>query len=68
MLYPSVNDLLQKVDSSYTLVVASAKRARQLIEGREPLVRIDSRKPVSIATKEIFEGKVTYTRLIEENK
>ncbi len=67
MLYPPINELLDKVDSRYTLVVAAAKRARQLIDGSEPKVNdLYSKKPVSIATQEIFEGEVLYTSAEEE--
>ncbi|MBC7765195.1 MAG: DNA-directed RNA polymerase subunit omega [Hyphomonadaceae bacterium] len=60
MLYPSINKLMKKVDSRYTLVVMTAKRARQLAAGEEQLVRDYSEKYVSIAVKEINEGKITY--------
>ncbi|OPJ56902.1 DNA-directed RNA polymerase subunit omega [Alkalithermobacter paradoxus] len=60
MLYPSVNDLLTKVDNRYTLVVAVAKRARQLIDGDPKLVKVKEIKPVSIATYEMNEGKLTH--------
>lgn len=66
MLYPSTSDLMKKVDSRYTLVVAVAKRARQLIDGNEPKVKPASHKPVSIATQEIVEDMVTYTPAQEE--
>ncbi len=68
MLYPPINELLDKVESRYTLVVAAAKRARQLIDG-DP-VRISnpySKKPVSIATQEIYEYEVIYTSGEEES-
>ncbi|WP_026476431.1 DNA-directed RNA polymerase subunit omega [Alkaliphilus transvaalensis] len=68
MLYPSTNDLMEKIDSRYTLVLAAAKRARQIIDGDEITVRAKSQKPVSIATQEIHEGKVTYSRLIGEKE
>lgn len=68
MLYPSIIDLLEKVDSRYTLVIASAKRARQIIDGDKVLVKSTSKKPVSIATQEIFEDKITYRRVYEEIK
>ncbi|NLM04219.1 MAG: DNA-directed RNA polymerase subunit omega [Clostridiales bacterium] len=58
MLYPSTKELMEKVDSRYTLVVAVAKRARQLIDGSEPRVEPKSHKPVSIATQEIVENVV----------
>jgi len=60
MINPSIVDLLTKVDNRYTLVTMTAKRARQLIEGEEPLVRVTSTKPVTIATNEINEGAITY--------
>lgn len=62
MLYPSINELLDKVDSRYTLVVVAAKRARQIIDGHDPKVEPYSKKPVSIATQEVFEEKLKYTR------
>ncbi|MBS4539732.1 DNA-directed RNA polymerase subunit omega [Clostridium sp. D2Q-11] len=62
MLYPSVNDILKKVDSRYTLVLLVSKRARQLVEGSDPFVDVNSTKPVSIALHEVAEDKVTYTR------
>ncbi|MCQ1528067.1 DNA-directed RNA polymerase subunit omega [Lutispora saccharofermentans] len=58
MISPTINTLLQKVDSKYTLVVAVAKRARQLVDGQPSLVDINSIKPVTIAIHEIAEGKL----------
>lgn len=58
MINPSIVDLLKKVDNRYSLVVAASKRARQLIEGREPLITVDSTKPVTIAINEINEGAI----------
>ena len=68
MLYPSITDLLEKVDSRYTLVLAASKRARQLIDGDKALVKTTSKKPVSIATQEIYEDKITYRRVYDETK
>ena len=62
MLYPSINELLEKVDSRYTLVLLASKRARQLVEGDKAFFDTKSKKVVSIAVQEIVEGKVTYTR------
>lgn len=62
MLYPSINDLREKVDSKYTLVILAAKRSRDLIDGKMPLVDIGFSKPVSIATQEIAEDIISYTR------
>ena len=62
MLHPSVNDLLKKVDSRYTLVMMISKRARQIVDGDEPLVNTDANKPVSIAIYEIHQGKIEYSR------
>lgn len=62
MLYPSINDLLKKVDSRYTLVMLVSKRARQLVEGQIPLTEVKTNKPVSIAVQEIADDKISYTR------
>lgn len=58
MLKPTMSDLVKKTDSRYSLVIAVAKRARQLTEGAEPLTEASSDKPVSIAINEIDQGKV----------
>ena len=74
MIEPKIDDLLAAVDSKYSLVILSAKRAReinsyynQLGEGRgefvPPLVESGfSNKPLSIALEEIAEGKIEYER------
>ena len=62
MIYPTLSSLLDKVDSKYTLVVAVAKRARQLVDGQPKLTKAESNKPVTVAVNEIAEGKVTYER------
>jgi len=62
MIDPPIGSLMEKVDSRYTLVVAAAKRARQLTDGSHKLTKYSSDKPVSIAINEISEGKITYVR------
>ena len=74
MMYPPIEELLEKVDSKFTLVSLSAKRGRQinsyfsqLGEGLgaivPPQVASVSRKPLSIALEEIAADKITYARL-----
>lgn len=58
MRYPALNDLIAKANNKYELVLATAKRARQLVDKAEPLVKITIDNPISIATEEIAEGKV----------
>lgn len=65
MIDPSIVDLLKEIDNRYTLVTMTAKRARQLIEGEEPLVRINSTKPVTISINEISQGAITYETVRE---
>jgi DNA-directed RNA polymerase subunit omega len=60
MMYPGVSELKDKADCRYTLVVESAKRARQLVDGAEPLTDTKEENPVSQAAKEIFMDKITY--------
>ena len=58
MTKPSVAELLEKVDNRYELVIATSKRARQIAQGAEPLVKTDDVAPDSIAADEIDAGKV----------
>jgi DNA-directed RNA polymerase subunit omega len=70
MLHPSYTDLMRVVNSEvepgeqpvvnsrYSIVLATAKRARQLISGVEPLIKAGSDKPLSIAVEEMYQAKV----------
>ncbi|SKA92443.1 DNA-directed RNA polymerase subunit omega [Caloramator quimbayensis] len=60
MINPPILSLLEKVNDKYSLVVVTAKRARQIIGGQSPLVNINSTKPVTIAINEINEGKINF--------
>lgn len=62
MIHPPLDVLLSKVDCSYTLAVLGAKRAREIVNGSEPLVDCKSSKPVTIALEEIAQGKITFQR------
>ena len=63
MIYPPLSSLLEKVDSRYTLVIATAKRARMLTNGARKLTDNPSTKDVTIAIQEIAEGKIGYHKL-----
>lgn len=70
MLHPSYTDLIEAVNSDvepgeqpviqsrYSIVIAAAKRARQLIAGDDPSVSLNGRKPLSVAIDELYKGKV----------
>jgi len=62
MINPSIDVLVTKVDSKYTLVVLAAKRAREIMDGSAPLVDSKSNKQVTIALEEIAQDKITYER------
>lgn len=53
LLYPSINTLRDKTDSRYSLVILTAKRARDIIDGKPALTEDESERPVSQAAKEI---------------
>lgn len=55
-----IKDMQPSTHSRYSLVVASAKRARQLINGATPRVEVKNHKPVTIALEEIKAGKVKW--------
>ncbi|WP_223066468.1 DNA-directed RNA polymerase subunit omega [Paenibacillus caui] len=55
MLYPSIDKMLEKVDSKYSLVVAASRRARKLREGeKSELKGPKSHKQVGVALEEIY--------------
>ena len=62
LLYPSVNDLQEKTDSRYSLVILTAKRARDIIDGKPVLTEEASERPVSQAAKEIADDMISYKR------
>ena len=77
MLHPSYTDLMKVVNkdveegetkvvnSRYSIVLATSKRARQLIDGDVPMVHAKSRaKPLSIAIEELEEGQL---KIMAEN-
>lgn len=65
MIKPAIDQLVEKVDSKYTLVVASAKRARELMNGKPKQIDTRSNKPVSVALEELSLGKLLYERTKE---
>ncbi|WP_092924312.1 DNA-directed RNA polymerase subunit omega [Romboutsia hominis] len=68
MLKPSINEVLNKIDNRYYLVGTVAKRAREIIDGAEPITTTKTRdnKPVTIATQEVADGKISYRLLTQE--
>ena len=58
MLYPAMKDLLNQVPSRYELVNVAACRARQIASEAEAMGEPLDDKPVSIAIREIAEGKL----------
>ncbi len=74
MIHPSNADLMTVVNSDakpgeepiinsrYSIVMAAAKRARQIIAGDEPMAKAKCSKPFSIAVEELYEGKVKILR------
>jgi len=71
MLHPSYTDLMEVVNkdvepgeakvvnSRYSIVMATSRRARQLVDGMEPEIEnADGKKPLSIAVEELYEDKI----------
>lgn len=70
MIHPSYTDLMEVVNSEvepgeqpvvqsrYSIVLATAKRARQIIAGDETLIDAEGKKPLSVAVEELYESKV----------
>ena len=85
MIHPSYSELMQVVNrdaeadeepivsSRYSIVLATSKRARQLISGEESLLDDDDDeflvdKPLSTAVKELYTGKVKILPYVEEEE
>ena len=81
MLHPSYTDLMKVVNkdveegetkvvnSRYSIVMATAKRAREIIDGSMPLVYAKvGEKPLSIAIDEMNQGKMTIIAQDEEEE
>ena len=69
MLKPSINEVLDKIDNSYYLVGTVAMWAREIIDGAEVYVSAknrDNNKPVTIATQEVADEKITFRLLTQE--
>ena len=56
---PTVGELLTKAQNRYELVIATAKRARQIASGADVKTKAKEESPVTLAAHEIAEGKVT---------
>ncbi len=65
MVKPTVNELLEKAENRYALVIATSKRARQLSMGKKPLINKKEESMVTLAADEIAEGKV---RILEKTE
>ncbi len=68
MINPSVVDLLEKVHDRYSLVILTSKRARQIIEGSNPRISLNSNKPLTIAINEVDQDAIEYEIVIEGSK
>ncbi len=55
----TIEDCLEHVDNAFELVLLAARRTRQLVMGKEPLVPWDNDKPTVVALREIAAGLVT---------
>ena len=61
MLYPPVAELLKNVDSRYLLVNVVAQRARQISQEAEDFQEELTEKPVTLAIREVADGKLSAT-------
>lgn len=58
MFNPDLTKVLEKYDSRYSLVAATAKRAREIAADAEKNGVILEEKPVSLALDEIIAGEI----------
>lgn len=67
ILYPSIDSLMERIDSKYTLVTLSAKRARVIQQTENVYVdHPKSKKPVGKALEEVMDGKLLADGMIHD--
>lgn len=64
---PPIRSLTEKVECRYSLVMVAARRARQIVNGSEPMLNLKEDKPVSVALKEIDANLIGYRRNSSED-
>jgi len=64
----TVEDCLDNVDNRFQLVLVATKRARQIANGKEPMVAWENDKPTVVALREIADGLVTRSILNEKEE
>lgn len=64
----TVEDCLDNVDNRFQLVLVATKRARQIANGKDPMVAWENDKPTVVALREIADGYVTRTILDEKEE
>lgn len=64
----SIDELIDMVDSRYSLVTIISRRARQIIDGQEVLVKTPTLKPVAVAIEEFYDGKYQPIYDLEQKK
>jgi DNA-directed RNA polymerase subunit omega len=78
MLYPTYRDIINEVNresgsdepiisSRYSVVIAAAKRARQLVDGAPTTEDLIDDKPLSAAIDELYTGKIRVTHSEKDN-
>lgn len=60
MIIPSFEEIEKITDSRYSLVILVSKRAKKLVDGAQPFVETESKKPVTIAIEEVLDGDIVY--------
>ena len=64
----TVEDCLEHVDNRFQLVLLATKRARQLVNGMEPLVAWENDKPTVVALREIADGLISEESLAQREQ
>ena len=64
--YPPLEKLLPKAENRYVLAMLAAKRARQIVDGANPLVDSKTPNPVTLACEELVMDKIQYRKGLYE--
>lgn len=62
MIEPPIDKLIKKAECRYALVMGVANRAKQLITQESEYLENTKQKPISVAAREVYDGKVVISR------
>lgn len=68
MIIPSFSEIKKVTNDRYGLVILTAKRARKIVDGAEPLVKTNNHNPVTIAIEEVLDRDIVFGKSMTDKE